>query len=484
MDAKKIGFIKAIEWLREKFYPTEKIINTKSHSLPSNQNIFTANELKKILSEQGIVVFKCAETFEYCATNNNKINVFSKSDFISNCCTIYYNLTGQKIALKDNEKSNFLTYLPIYKREFMPEVDGLIIDNKINIYQDTSQIESIYSAATSVNDFPYINFLLDGLFLEDGLKDHFLNYLAVFLQLKLPSILCWIIKGKEGVGKNVLYEDIITPIFSKDWCGVATVGTQFNGYMVNKRFILFDEAWAADRKNFTNILKNYIGPDKQMMINSKNIKIHSYLNKANFILFTNENTPLIISETNRRFIIVQTGEPLQKRLNSQPDLPNDIEQFIHGIEAELPKFKGFLEQYSINKTNYRTMIHTAAEKIMFETTVSKFEEFGSNMFDAEWIESYLNYKNLTDSSVKNFLNENKNKKYYPHLPLKIAHLIYKMIFEDEVSQNKFKRKMTEYGFKSTIIEAHNIKVRVFKNSGYIEPFDIPLIQFDTDLIQI
>lgn len=142
-----------------------------------------------------------------------------------------------------------------------------------------------------------------------------LDYLAhnfKFPGYKIP----WapVIQSAEGAGKGVLKKVIshclgASYVYFPNAKELTNSGSQFNGWMRNKLFILADEIKVDDRRDLIEVLKPMISEDR-IEIQSKGVDQVLEDNFSNWCFFTNYKDAVPISKNGRRFAIFFS--PLQR----------------------------------------------------------------------------------------------------------------------------------------------------------------------------
>lgn len=194
---------------------------------------------------------------------------------------------------------------------------------------------------------------------------HFINWLAFIFQYREKTQTAWVIHGKSGTGKGVFIREILTPLFGVEHVKTVQFGlvmTNFNAFLDQALFVIFEE---CDTKSVANIseltakLKHWI-TDSPIEINQKNTRTYSAESYANFILVSNERTPTIVTEDNRRYNVAERQEtPIIYT-------PNEIRSLLAG--EELDAFADMLQRWPVNIGQVRRLIETQARTDMHENS--------------------------------------------------------------------------------------------------------------------
>lgn len=130
-----------------------------------------------------------------------------------------------------------------------------------------------------------------------------------------------VIQSTEGVGKGIVKE-LMLHALGKIYTHypnaqeLTNSGSQFNGWMRNKLFILADEIKVDDRRDLIEVLKPMIS-EKLIEVQSKGVDQELEDNYANWLFFTNYKDAVPISKNGRRYAVfyspIQTERDLLAR---------------------------------------------------------------------------------------------------------------------------------------------------------------------------
>lgn len=145
---------------------------------------------------------------------------------------------------------------------------------------------------------------------------YFINWLAFILQTRDLSKTAWVMHGVQGTGKGFLFNHVIAPMFGETLVTRVLYNQledKFNGMIEGKLFVFVDEASmtrTTDREGLMSKLKDWISehtiPIRGMFEGTRNAT-----NRANWILASNSNKPVVIDNGDRRFNV---GEKQTERL--------------------------------------------------------------------------------------------------------------------------------------------------------------------------
>jgi hypothetical protein len=122
----------------------------------------------------------------------------------------------------------------------------------------------------------------------------------------------------------------------------------------------------------TKRVKNFI----KMLITDRSIQTEKKYENAskteifgNVLITSNENYPIEIEPSDRRFTVFGTGCPLKELTGF------NITELIEEIEDELENFAWYLKNYSCDKSLYHTALNTAEKQALIDGTTDRFSLF-------------------------------------------------------------------------------------------------------------
>jgi hypothetical protein len=193
--------------------------------------------------------------------------------------------------------------------------------------------------------------------------------LAYIWQFRKKTGTAWMFHGHTGTGKGTLFEEILRPLFGVEHTYIGIVEyalDMYNDHMAKNLILFVDEVKITDlgdNKTF-NKLKNYI-TEPTLSIRGMRAKQITVTNYSNMILATNEHSPIKIDESERRLNIPPRQEkPL-----------DDLINFRHLIEGELPQFAAFLRGYAVDEKQARTIIKGRGREEAIKISQSSHDDF-------------------------------------------------------------------------------------------------------------
>lgn len=181
--------------------------------------------------------------------------------------------------------------------------------------------------------FRKIIMLLEHLCNDDpNLVDWILRWVAYPLKYpgaKMRSSI--VMHGDEGSGKNLFWEVIVRRLYG-EYGGVIgndQLGTQYNEWISKKLFIVADEVVTRmELREQKNKLKSMI-TGETVQVNPKHMNSRVEANRMNVVFLSNELQPLILDQSDRRYLVIWTPPKQDKTFYREVA----VEAESGGIEA-------------------------------------------------------------------------------------------------------------------------------------------------------
>lgn len=141
--------------------------------------------------------------------------------------------------------------------------------------------------------------------------DYIENYFAHILQKPYQRTdVSIIVQGEQGVGKDTYFDGIGGILGDEYYHSTKTpendVFAKFNSTIARKLVIKFEEADFKTNKENASKLKGLITEEKTL-IEKKNKDPIKLDNLANILMTTNHDVPVVLEETDRRFVLIQAS---------------------------------------------------------------------------------------------------------------------------------------------------------------------------------
>jgi putative DNA primase/helicase len=247
--------------------------------------------------------------------------------------------------------------------------------------------------------------------------------------------------GEQGSGKGVTLEHIIRPLFGNFQVSQVEdeeLKSSFNGWIINKCFIAFNEV-AHDNKgrNSLNSKIKSIITDPVITINDKHLRTYSIKNSINTVFFSNEHIPVLVERNDRRFNIIKTGGNLRK-LNWFKPKP-----VFNKIKSELSSFAQYLWNLKVDLDMANEVMENDAKTALIEIGQNMYEEFTTHLRsnDVSWFVENM------DTNSYNPLNDEEITKIQPkHIPKDVAVKLFNSLHPGKnITTNQLTKYLKLYG---------------------------------------
>lgn len=201
----------------------------------------------------------------------------------------------------------------------------------------------------------------------DFIYNHFINWIAYVYQFRKKTGTAWVLSGTEGTGKGSFIKYILSPIFGNDCVKVVQFGLlnqEYNDFLEKALFVVFEEADANAVQNQAALmakLKHWI-TDSPVTIRKMRCDPIAMPSYVNCLFNSNKNTPVVLSNSDRRFNIAERQE--QRLFFS----PNEMKQLMAG--TELDTFADVLQRWPVDELAVTQIIDTEAKASIHEATTS------------------------------------------------------------------------------------------------------------------
>lgn len=305
--------------------------------------------------------------------------------------------------LEEFYQENYLYFRNIFKPTKYLQI-------KIDKYKEPKTILKLMKHLVNENEEYYI---------------YFINWLAYFFQgLKKPQVSI-VLRGNQGAGKGIFFNEVIKVIFGAEHCiqvNDKALNTNFLGGIVEGRlFFNLDEIShnVAGNKNIKNFLKALVTNDS-ITAEKKHQNIEGETNIYGAVLITS-NEPYIIEvePSDRRYSIFSTGDNLKKcnylGLETYENLSKKIKE-------EIEDFCKYLKSFKVDISLSNTALETAEKKALVNSTNDKYKLFTNalknkdiNFFSELEDEKPHLYNTLIADFEKNRIQKENLTKYFNEL---------------------------------------------------------------------
>ena len=250
---------------------------------------------------------------------------------------------------------------------------------------------------------PFLNHIHDVIAnSNEEIYKYILIWIASILQkpnFKTETAL--VILGNQGTGKNI-FTNVICKLMARyaneNVTNIESIVGRFNAILENKKLLVLNELQSIDMNKYLNsdALKSVI-TDKKTNINQKNEPERLCENVCNFIMVSNNNVPIKIESTDRRYVVTKTSDKHR----------GDFDYFDNLCDSFTPEFYEnlftFFMKLDIRNYNIRKIPNSEAKELIKEASMSSYELFAREYYDE--------IKNITGPDLFNlycqFVEKNK-----------------------------------------------------------------------------
>jgi hypothetical protein len=310
---------------------------------------------------------------------------------------------------------------------------------------------------------------------NDGLYQHFMNWLAVVFQRKGNNhpLTSWVVHGTEGTGKGTFYYRIMAPLMGMTNVFQARIDNleeNFNGWLEGKLFIMVDEVDVDDFKEKGRVsskLRNYI-TEQQITVRHMRQAAVTVPNYASFLFASNRKQPVYIPEGDRRY---NCGNYQPRKLV----YPGD-----EALANELEAFAAFLLAHKADVSQANTIMQTAARERIQKLGIPSAEETCNIIRTGDFDALYLTLPDeqlMQEAGIKNAHTDNAQA--YCMLMKRLQHEAIDMpkstLSRDEiliilqynvggmpVTPNKFTSLLRHYGIETAQVRRNGMKTMGIK----------------------
>jgi len=260
---------------------------------------------------------------------------------------------------------------------------------------------------------------------------YLINWLAYFFQGLKKSQVAMVLRGNQGAGKGILFENIITPLFGSKYCiqiNDKAFKSDKNGSMFDNRLffnldeISHDMKGNKDAKNFLKALvtSDSVTLEKKFINIEGRTKIHGQV-----LITSNEPYVLEIEVSDRRYTIFSTGDNLTK-----VDYLGfgNYKNLARCIKSELKDFAIYLKNFNVDVALANEALETPEKKALVNATNDRFKLLTKSIETKE-VNFFSSIEDYSDSLYNTLLNDfskdrilKKNLKYY-----------YSALYSEEIS---------------------------------------------------
>ena len=310
--------------------------------------------------------------------------------------------------------------------------------------------------------------------------NYFVNWLAFGFQTLTKARTAIISKGIQGTGKGVIFEKIIQYAIGKNYTTILeneALKSRFNGELENKLFVLANEIKSDFREGNSTYekLKMYVS-DSEIRFEEKNIRARTIPNFFNIWFHSNNDVPLQIQGSDRRYTVFNTKSKKLTELSEELNYEY-ITDFLSVVEKERDSFIYEIMSLKYDMILATTPFDTEEKELIYEASMSKIEVLADKIkkSDIEYlkdtIEDFyesnqleplnLEIKKMNIFDSNSFITELNQQLRGNYLKNDISKVLYKIFVNDTESDRKIGLILNRFFGKSIQkwIEGKNFKYR-------------------------
>jgi hypothetical protein len=317
--------------------------------------------------------------------------------------------------------------------------------------------------------------LFENVFKTKERMNFFVNWLAYGFQTLSKARTAIISKGIQGTGKGVIFEQIIQYAVGENYTTILeneALKSRFNGELENKLFVLANEIKADFKEGNSTYerLKMYV-TDKEIRFEDKNIKARTIPNFFNIWFHSNNDVPLQIQGSDRRYTVFNTKSKKLTEVSEELGYEH-ISYFIEHIKAERDSFIYDIMSLNYDMQKATTPLNTEEKELIYEASMSKIEILSDKLkksdieYLKEGIEDFYNSNDVYEGigEIKNafvtdidFIKELSLQMRGNFIKNEMAKYLYKIFVNENEKERKIGLQFNKY-FGKAILKKVNGKV--------------------------
>jgi len=374
---------------------------------------------------------------------------------------------------------NILDYIPFKELVFNPHKPLSFVSSGID-YANLFIPSKFYQCKVKENEmidfldwnkYPNIKALFENVFKTTDRMNYFMNWLSYGFQTRKKAGTAIISKGEQGVGKGVIFEEIIKYAVGEPYTHTLNndaLKSRFNGELENKLFILANEIKADFREGNTmyETLKMYI-TDPTIRFEEKNIKARTIPNFFNIWFHSNHEVPLQIQGSDRRYTVFNTKSKKLTVVSKELGF-NHISFYIEAIKRERDSFLYDLMRIKYDMSLATTPLQTEEKELIYEASMTKIEVMSDKLkkHDIEYFKDYIedfyqsNEENLQDikrelaqiniKEPNSFVRELNTQLTNNYIKNDLSRLLYKIFVNESEKDRKIGLSLNNHFGKAVL----------------------------------
>jgi len=400
----------------------------------------------------------CPSKVEYESASMEDDSVYyvfkNDADFKNYCC-------------QNNINPSIKDYLPRREIIFNPGLPSGLSEKFYNLFEESQFMKKDYSLKPRVElvelvelltqRTPIIAELLLNIFGEKVYVERFLNWITFLLKERKKADSAWLITSEEeGIGKDLMFNRILKPLFGEKQSQLLNgkrIAKNFNNQDMNCFLRGYNEVFSADDKYGNNSRKEWLKDaitSRKQTIELKGKDSFEADNFMNFILFSNNESPILLDKKDRRFNVIR---------NTKAKKVSDL-RFFRGqkyVEAdiadELDAFAEIIFTLNYNIDLVNVVLDSEAKKNIQACSSNSYEDFVKAVKEGDADYFFLDEIFKADSSERLF---DKNARSNDAIEVE------EMITTHKAILSKYMNRMVKFHFGQ---EAYTKTIEKLKMKG-------------------
>ncbi len=267
---------------------------------------------------------------------------------------------------------------------------------------------------------PYIYSLLAHVMNNDRHAiEWFINWFAYIVQVRTKPGTAILLFGEQGTGKNLLFENVLTPIVGADFAFQQRLDQfeKFTKWIKQCRLLLINEvteiALNEEGSKLGEMLKNII-TEEMLTVREMRVDAYSVRTFNACIVGSNSRTPRLLGTSDRRFTVAPRQDlPLTTIGNDiSGAIPLNVKterlEALNALEGELDSFAHLLYTQPYDEARARTALDNPAKDELRELGRTSVDEFceALRFGDLDFFIEHLPHSPLTQSPAPAIMGDN------------------------------------------------------------------------------
>ncbi|MDY0122964.1 DUF5906 domain-containing protein [Sulfurimonas sp.] len=244
--------------------------------------------------------------------------------------------------------------------------------------------------------------------------DYLLNNLAYFFKYLKKSQVAIALIGKQGAGKGILFDTIISELFGRENCitiNNESINSRYKAKIIkDKLYYNFDEIKFRTSEKNDSFFKAVI-TNPSISLEEKNVTMNKEIELFGQSIFSsNHIDALKIEENDRRFTVINTGENL---VNTDFLHYGSYENLVAGIKQDLEEFAKYLKNYDVDINLANTPLDTPEKRVIIKSSQDNIIDFHNAIVKLDIDYFYdlidLNYGDLHNELQRDFRDSKINR---------------------------------------------------------------------------